>query len=55
VLADTNGDLFGTTIIGGSTFAGTVFEVVKTATGYSSTPNFLAPSTAPMARVLMLA
>jgi hypothetical protein len=38
VLADTN--LFGTTIIGGSTFAGTVFEIVKTATGYSRTPNF---------------
>ena len=41
VLADTSGDLFGTTIIGGSTFAGTVFEIVKAATGYSSTPNFL--------------
>ena len=47
LIADANGDLFGTTETGGSTAdnripAGTVFEIVKTATGYSSTPTTLA-------------
>jgi hypothetical protein len=38
----TTGDLFGTTTQGGSGGAGTVFEIVNTATGYASTPILLA-------------
>ena len=37
LIADANGDLFGTTVHGGATAAGTVFEIVKTASGYAST------------------
>jgi FG-GAP-like repeat len=42
VIADANGDLFGTTNTGGVYNAGTVFEIVKTPTGYDSTPKTLA-------------
>jgi len=38
LIADANGDLFGTTSEGGVSGAGTVFEIVKTSSGYSSTP-----------------
>jgi uncharacterized repeat protein (TIGR03803 family) len=42
LIADANGDLFGTTYYGGGTYnAGTVFEIVKTASGYASTPTTL--------------
>ncbi|HYK58298.1 MAG TPA: choice-of-anchor tandem repeat GloVer-containing protein, partial [Bryobacteraceae bacterium] len=43
LIADTNGNLFGTTAYGGSIFAqaGTVFEIGKTATGYASVPTIL--------------
>ncbi len=41
LLADAAGNLFGTTNIGGTNNAGTVFEVVKTANGYASTPTTL--------------
>ncbi len=46
LVADAAGDLFGTTtgILGGS---GTVFEIVKTATGYQSTPITLVSFTGP--------
>jgi uncharacterized repeat protein (TIGR03803 family) len=40
--ADAAGDLFGTTEQGGADDAGTVFEIVKTANGYASTPTTLA-------------
>src|SRR5262249_47354629 len=33
-----DGNLFGTTFVGGANNGGTVFEIVKTAAGYSSTP-----------------
>ena len=39
LIADANGDLFGTTSAGGAGNAGTVFEIAKTAGGYASTPN----------------
>ena len=39
--ADSNGDLFGTTTNGGANRLGTVFEIVKTAGGYASTPTSL--------------
>ena len=39
---DANGDLFGTTYIGGADNLGTVFEIKKTAAGYASTPTVLA-------------
>jgi hypothetical protein len=44
LLADANGDLFGTTETGGSgpTASGTVFEIAETATGYATTPTVLA-------------
>jgi uncharacterized repeat protein (TIGR03803 family) len=42
LIADANGDLFGTTYAGGADNAGEVFEIAKTATGYSSTPTVLA-------------
>jgi uncharacterized repeat protein (TIGR03803 family) len=41
LIADANGDLFGTTANGGANGAGTVFEIAKTATGYASTPTTL--------------
>ena len=41
-IADSNGDLFGTTYEGGANGDGTVFEIAKTADGYSSTPTTLA-------------
>ena len=46
LIADSNGDLFGTTEAGGSGTAanpaeGTVFEIAKTPTGYDSTPTTL--------------
>jgi uncharacterized repeat protein (TIGR03803 family) len=41
LLADANGNLFGTTFQGGAFGAGTVFEIAKTADGYASTPNVL--------------
>src|SRR5262249_19097158 len=44
LIADAHGDLFGTTAAGGANGAtghGTVFEIAKTAHGYSSTPTTL--------------
>jgi uncharacterized repeat protein (TIGR03803 family) len=41
LIADANGDLFGTTELGGANGDGTVFEIVKTASGYASTPTTL--------------
>jgi T5SS/PEP-CTERM-associated repeat protein len=41
LIADANGDLFGTTTFDGTYSAGTVFEIAKTATGYASTPTVL--------------
>ena len=44
LIADANGDLFGTTSDGGvgrRIYGGTVFEIVKTSTGYASTPTTL--------------
>ena len=38
LVADAAGDLFGTTSEGGANGDGTVFEIIKTATGYASTP-----------------
>jgi uncharacterized repeat protein (TIGR03803 family) len=45
LIADANGDLFGTTTQGGANGAGTVFEIVKTGTSYASTPTVLATFT----------
>jgi uncharacterized repeat protein (TIGR03803 family) len=42
LIADANGNLFGTTFNGGANNAGTVFEIVKTARGYASAPTILA-------------
>ena len=42
LIADANGDLFGTTENGGASGYGTVFEIAKTAAGYASTPTTLA-------------
>jgi hypothetical protein len=42
LIADSHGDLFGTTSEGGPGVVGTVFEIVKTAGGYASTPTTLA-------------
>ena len=42
LIADANGNLFGTTSWGGAYNLGTVFEIVKTASGYDSTPIILA-------------
>ena len=39
--ADSDGDLFGTTELGAGDGDGTVFEIVKTAVGYASTPTTL--------------
>ena len=41
LIADATGDLFGTTQTGGANGDGTVFEIVKTASGYASTPTVL--------------
>jgi uncharacterized repeat protein (TIGR03803 family) len=41
LIADANGNLFGTTIGGGASGNGTVFEIVKIGTGYASTPTTL--------------
>jgi uncharacterized repeat protein (TIGR03803 family) len=41
LIADADGNLFGTTYGGGAYGWGTVFEIVKTATGYASTPTIL--------------
>jgi uncharacterized repeat protein (TIGR03803 family) len=41
LLADANGNLFGTTSSGGANNSGTVFEIAKTASGYASTPTIL--------------
>ena len=41
LVADADGDLFGTTANGGADGDGTVFEIVKTASGYASTPTVL--------------
>src|ERR1700722_15252705 len=38
LIADSNGDLFGTTSGGGAFDGGTVFEIAKTPSGYASTP-----------------
>ena len=42
VIMDANGNLFGTTTVGGTYSGGTVYEIVKTPTGYASTPFILA-------------
>ena len=42
---DSKGDIFGTTISGGASDDGTVFEIEKTASGYASTPTTLASFT----------
>ncbi len=41
LFADAAGDLFGTTYYGGANGDGTVFEIVKTGTGYATTPTTL--------------
>jgi uncharacterized repeat protein (TIGR03803 family) len=41
LISDAAGDLFGTTEFGGAYGYGTVFEIAKTSTGYSSTPTTL--------------
>ncbi len=41
LIADANGDLFGTTEGGGANNDGTVFEIAKTSTGYASAPTTL--------------
>ena len=41
LIADANGNLFGTTEAGGASGTGTVFEIVKTSSGYASTPTTL--------------
>jgi uncharacterized repeat protein (TIGR03803 family) len=42
LIADANGDLFGTTYTGGVFGDGTVFEIAKTTSGYANTPITLA-------------
>ena len=41
LLADAQGNLFGTTALGGTDNFGTVFEIKKTPTGYENTPTVL--------------
>jgi uncharacterized repeat protein (TIGR03803 family) len=41
VIADAEGNLFGTTYFGGANGDGTVFEIAKTADGYANTPTTL--------------
>jgi len=43
LIFDANGNLFGTTAAGGPDSVGTVFEIVKTASGYATTPTILVP------------
>jgi len=50
LIADSSGNLFGTTMLGGAYNDGTVFEIVKTASGYASTPTTLVSFNAPTAR-----
>jgi uncharacterized repeat protein (TIGR03803 family) len=38
LLADAEGNLFGTTLLGGANNLGTVFEITKTLAGYANTP-----------------
>ncbi len=38
LLANSNGDLFGTTLVGGASGHGTVFEILNTASGYDPAP-----------------
>jgi uncharacterized repeat protein (TIGR03803 family) len=45
LITDSAGDLFGTTNLGGSSNKGSVFEIVKSGSGYSSTPTVLASFT----------
>src|SRR5438128_1007371 len=41
LIADANGNLFGTTYAGGANDFGTVFKIAKTTSGYASTPIIL--------------
>jgi len=41
LVADAKGNLFGTTVSGGASYNGTVFEIGKTKNGYASTPTIL--------------
>lgn len=41
LIADANGSLFGTTLLGGAFGAGTAFKITNTATGFASTPTTL--------------
>jgi uncharacterized repeat protein (TIGR03803 family) len=41
LIADPDGDLFGTTLSGGTSSVGTVFELAKTRNGYSAAPAFV--------------
>ena len=50
LIADSSGNLFGTTMLGGAYNDGTVFEIVKTPSGYASTPTTLVSFNAPTAR-----
>jgi uncharacterized repeat protein (TIGR03803 family) len=52
LVADANGDLFGTTEFGGPGNEGVVFEIAKTPTGYSSTPNRLVSFNGPDATAI---
>jgi uncharacterized repeat protein (TIGR03803 family) len=49
LIADADGNLFGTTANGEAAGGGTVFEIAKTAGGYASTPPPSSASAAPMA------
>jgi uncharacterized repeat protein (TIGR03803 family) len=42
LIADANGNLFGTTSAGGASGQGTVFKLAKTASGYANAPTILA-------------
>src|ERR1700723_406789 len=50
LIADANGDLFGTTYAGGANGYGTVFEIVKTGNSYASSPTVLVSFTGPNGR-----
>jgi uncharacterized repeat protein (TIGR03803 family) len=52
LIADADGNLFGTTNFGGANNKGTAFKIARTASGYASTPPRWSASTAPMARTL---
>ena len=49
LLANSKGDLFGTSAFGGADDDGTVFEIRKTPAGYASSPTTLSASMAPTA------